>query len=523
MNETSQGGLGLANIVWPSYGIVFSPNWVELAGYLKARGIPAVDLGGFVPGGMNDYDVRTAEPNFTLGRNIMGESLLGLDMGEQDVRYLWGYAARSSTLLGPTSRQQQHQKFLDFSSNIELKAGARLMALSSTVFGVHHWLKTGLYTGAGSETSQSNGHAALLYAFVRGAAKQYGQLWFGQVSIYNWFGRKSYNGGNDTSCASQASASPLCGTSLSLMKRLMYTQLAYNSAFFAFEGELVYDSNSSVTPIGLLQQQTRAFFTAAAGAAPPGAPPLGVHVATVAVMLDSLGGWTRPCDTRPKAYTAASWGSLPWDAADALADAAFDEIFPGYRAGALLRNESGYITPTPYGDVMDVLLSDALLEVLGAYDTLVLAHRLVTEAGSVQARLGAFLGAGGTVLATASTLADLGGTLGGVTLGACSPTAPGTLITLEDGTQPPQLTEPLPFQLCALALPTSGVTLLATTTGPGGGGGGGGGGAVLPVAASVAVGNGTLLVLAAGGYGMVLNGGNIFVFYFCGVEKLDLK
>ena len=71
-------------------------------------------------------------------------------------------------------------------------------------------------------------------------------------------------------------------------------QLAYDSAFFAFEGQWTYQTNSTlITPIGVLQQQARAFSIANGGN-------LGVHVPAVALMLDFQGGWTRPCDTQPK-------------------------------------------------------------------------------------------------------------------------------------------------------------------------------------------------------------------------------
>ena len=105
-------------------------------------------------------------------------------LASQDVRYLWGYAAHA-VLPGATQRFEQLVRFRDFSWNIEYKALGSLSALASTVYGVHHWLKTGLYSLVGAETSQSNGNAQVLYAFVRGAAKQYGALWFGQVSIFN--------------------------------------------------------------------------------------------------------------------------------------------------------------------------------------------------------------------------------------------------------------------------------------------------------------------------------------------------
>ena len=511
-NATDAGGLGLANIVWPGYGIVFSPNWIALAQTLAARGLPAVDLGGFVPGGVQDYNVSDAA-NYTAGAAIMGDSLLGFDMGEQDVRYLWGYAQRSTTLLAPSQRGAFRAAFADFSTNIEQKLAGRLMALSSSVYAVHHWLKSGLYTGAGSETSQSNGNAQLLYAFVRGAAKQYGALWYGQVSIFNAFGVKSYDAASPSpNCTHQGSASPTCGTSLNLMKRLLYTQLAYNPAYFAFEGGLLFTANNSLTPIGLLQQQAKAHFAAAAAAAASAgaASPLGVHAATIAVLLDYEGGWARPCDARPQRYTGATWGGLPWDAADALADAVLDELLPGYRAGTLLRNETGTLAPTPYGDAADVLLSDALLEVLGRYDTVVLAHRLRSGArGDVRARLEAFVAGGGRLLATADSVADLGG-LGGVGVGDCAGAPAGTAFALADGSGGSNVTEPLAFTLCALALPP-GAEVLASVAGASG----------APAAARVALGNGTLVVLAPGGYGMAPQ--NASAPYACAVDQADSR
>ena len=88
---------------------------------------------------------------------------------------------------------------------------------------------------AGAETSQSNGNAQILYSFIRGAGKQYAVPWYGQVSIFNWFGYKipgdpepTHPPGADQ-CRDQSSHSESCGTSLSLMKRLMYTQLLYDS------------------------------------------------------------------------------------------------------------------------------------------------------------------------------------------------------------------------------------------------------------------------------------------------------
>ena len=79
-----------------------------------------------------------------------------------------------------------------------------------------------------------------------------------------------------------------------LLSRVALAQLAYDSAFFAFEGQWTYQTNATlITPIGVLQQQARAFSIENGGK-------LGVHVPAVALMLDFQGGWTRPCDAQPK-------------------------------------------------------------------------------------------------------------------------------------------------------------------------------------------------------------------------------
>jgi hypothetical protein len=85
----------------------------------------------------------------------------------------------------------------------------------------------------------------------------------------------------------------------------MYTQLAYNSASFAFEGGLLFSANSSLTPIGALQQDTRAFFTAAAAAAVgAGAPFPPTHIPTIAILLDFGGGGGRAPATCARSATA---------------------------------------------------------------------------------------------------------------------------------------------------------------------------------------------------------------------------
>ena len=64
-NSSSAGGFGaqgLANIVWPGAGSALAGDWPRLAALFEARGLPATDLGGFVPGD----EVQPAGPPFRL-------------------------------------------------------------------------------------------------------------------------------------------------------------------------------------------------------------------------------------------------------------------------------------------------------------------------------------------------------------------------------------------------------------------------------------------------------------------------
>ena len=258
---------------------------------------------------------------------------------------------------------------------------------------------------------------------------------------------------------------------------------------------------------------------------------------TMAILLDYNGGWTRPCDSVPRKYIAASWGVIPWDAADYLADAVLDMLWPGYRMGSLMHDERGTMAPTPFGDAADVLLSDALLEVLMAYDTVVVAHRLETDAAAVAEKLNGVVSKGGKVVITASSLRDLqegvnardgsGGALASVLVGTCIVQPAGTRVELASGDPP--IVEAQPFALCGLSQAagsakysssspsdttastnkSSDWELLASVKGQ-------------PAVVRVKMGNGSVTVIAAGFYGMALvqNHGKT---YGCGVDEMDTR
>ncbi len=117
-----------------------------------------------------------------------------------------------------------------------------MSALVSLSFG-HYYLKEGLYKLIGAETAQGLPNGQLFYVFIRGAGKQYGVPWFGNASVFNRWGYKTY--GSENSTGPGYHHGPTFGTSLSLMKRLMYSQILYNSMLVSFESGWFYDTKVS--------------------------------------------------------------------------------------------------------------------------------------------------------------------------------------------------------------------------------------------------------------------------------------
>ena len=284
------------------------------------------------------------------------------------------------------------------------------------------------------------------------------------------------------------------------MKRLMYTELLYDSCYFAFEGQWTYAENATaITPIGTLQQQAKRFFSSKT------TPHLGTHVVVAAIMLDFYGGWTRPCDNKHGGYSAAAWGNVAWDGADYLADAVFDVCFPGYRGGAMNHDESYYLSPTPYGDSIDTLLSDALPSVMAAYHTLVVAHRMTAEPAESARKLHEYAMGGGQLVITASSVFDMGGVFAGVTIGACATVPPGAVFIVGSTS----VAEPTALSLCEVASGPANMTVLAQRHGRTGS----------DAAVRVAFpGGGSVIILAHGNYAMSTHARTTDVFK-CGIDE----
>jgi len=448
---------GLGDVLWPSYPIVFAENLGDLADEIRQRGLFLFDIWGYVPGsGPGGYWQQYKPPAevFDLLESKLGDHWLGMDVGEQDGRYIGGYAPQMHPISG--NRFEQYLNFQRHFQHMCDELGNKMSTLVSLNFG-HHFLKEGVYATIGAETAQALPNGQVYYAFIRGAGKQYGVPWFGNASVWNRWGWKTYGAQGDSN-------GPTKGTSLNLLKRLMYNHILYNCVFVGFEAS--WFEGDQLSPVGRIQQAARNWV------AEHGQP--GVMHTPVALLTDFFAGWSFPRHL----YTGnvyRVWGNLPYEAGDYLTDGVLDLFYPGYQDASYFHNESGFITPTPYGDAADCLLSDAPPWLLARYPVLVAAGWL---AGGLELRdkLAAYVEAGGHLLVTAANLAKFDDGLGGIAV-----TGPAVRFPAGQGIE--AVAETVPFELWPLSLP-EGARVLARC-------------GDMPAAVQVGCGKGNVTVLAS--------------------------
>lgn len=387
---------GLGRVVWPSYPVLFASNLGELADEIRRRELFLFDIWGYVPGsGDGGYwrQFTVAPETLALLASRLGDRWLGTDIGEQDGRYLSGYAAQMTP--ASVSREEQYLNFQRHFERMGDDLGHRHATLVSLNFG-HYFLKEGTYTLIGAETAQALPNNQVYYAFIRGAGKQYGVPWFGNASVFNRWGYKSYlpPGVNDG-----YAFGPTKGTSLRLLKRLLYTHLLYNGMLAGFETGWI--ENGELTPIGKIQQAANRWV---ATHGQPGA----MHT-PVALLLDFHAGWSFPRHLYSERVYRV-WGNLPYGPGDYLTDAILDLLYPGYQNSSYYHDESGFTAPTPFGDIADCLLSDAAGWLLERYPVIVVAGELA-GGQEIRDKLQLYLERGGHLVMTSGNRAKLPGGL----------------------------------------------------------------------------------------------------------------
>jgi hypothetical protein len=381
---------GLGNIIWPSYPVIFRSDLSEVVQEIKQRNLYLFDIWGYVPGsGPGGYWQQFKVPRnaLRLFEKELGDHWLGMDNGEQDGRYVGGFASQMTP--GSACREDQYLNFQNHFQGLSDKLGNRLATLVSLNFG-HYFLKEGVYTIIGAETAQGLPNTQIYYSFIRGAGKQYGVPWFGNASVWNRWGWKNYEGVSDYNGGNRE------GTSLSLLKRLIYNHIMYNCSAVGFESSFL-NAKGELSPIGRIQQ------SAVQWVRKNGNP--GTLYTPVAIMTDFFAGWTFPRHLYTENIYRV-WGNLPYDEGDYLTDGALNILYPGYQNASYFHDETGFITPTPYGDAADCILSDCPLWLLQQYPVVVIAGKLNSD-HEIKYKLEKYVQSGGHLIITSGNLENI--------------------------------------------------------------------------------------------------------------------
>jgi len=212
------------------------------------------------------------------------------------------------------------------------------------------------------------------------------------------------------------------------------------------DGEKPAGSGFELTPVGMVQQDAVRFVEQ--NESP------GVLHAPVALLLDFHAGWTVPRHSfSGDVYQV--WGSMPYETGDFLTHGVLGLLYPGYEDSSFYHDERGFLSPTPHGDLADVVLSDISPCALGQYGLVVVAGA-VTPGAEIRDTLRDYMTAGGQLVVTGDNARHL---LPDLHIGAQTLAYPAnSVVKWTDATED---LEPHDFELYTAALPPS-AEILAT-------------------------------------------------------------
>jgi len=234
----------------------------------------------------------------------------------------------------------------------------------------------------------------MIMAFNRGAARQYGKPWF--VDVSPWFddwGMLDYSGQAIWGIAS----GDTFGHSLSLFKRSYFMSYMSGACWIVAEGggcnffypELNSDGNYKISPLGEVGKEFNDFAKAN--------PDIGIPYTPFGIMLDFYHGTNYGSDFIKKAFEI-----FPYNDGDNLTWSLIDKFFPGSWF-TWRRQETGFLTNSPYGDTCDIILQNASQEVINSYPVIILSGDIDFKTEEVS-RIMEYVSQGGTLVINSSYL-----------------------------------------------------------------------------------------------------------------------
>lgn len=143
-------------VVWPFWTFLFAENWREVIDELAARRLYLFDIWGYVPSGdqrqtsLAEFRVPDELHKYIVDK--LGPLFLGYDSGEQDGRFIGGYAPMVCP--APATRRQGYEAFCQFFRHLNDDMQNYMVALNSLTFS-HYFADMGNHRLLGAETAQA--------------------------------------------------------------------------------------------------------------------------------------------------------------------------------------------------------------------------------------------------------------------------------------------------------------------------------------------------------------------------------
>ncbi|MAE62710.1 MAG: hypothetical protein CMJ18_00435 [Phycisphaeraceae bacterium] len=387
-----------------------------------------------------------------------GEQFIGMKGdSELDGGYTAGwcwtgsYAEQMGKVEVPSPRRsraearQQYDEVLDWFYG---RAFNRGMSISSLGYGCHYAAEHGARM-LGIEAEECLPSDTLLWCFCRGAAKQYDLLTTVSISSVNHWGLGPHFRDGENVAFGDEIVGPDYGASQGLHKREWYVAYMNSASIIVFADGIFHHAKyagkisgdyepfikggganppgfgyleANLTPKGKTQLQCQEFAAEH--------PVRGTPYMPVALLLDHDHGWNPPGDYY-RTPTDCVWGNIPYARGDYQIDNFFRWVYPDYELASYYRDERGYITNTPFGDLFEVIVSNASPTCLDKYRVvMLLGEQQVAE--DVQQRLADFARNGGIVVVAIDQWPQIGSDLAGAEVGEGVPGCEGDVRAADD-------------------------------------------------------------------------------------------
>jgi hypothetical protein len=240
----------------------------------------------------------------------------------------------------------------------------------------------------GSEVGENINSIQAHIAFTRGAARQYGKPWL--MDFSSWYGPSMYD--EDPRKHWGEYSGPTRGHSLSLHRRTYYASYMAGAEVVVAEGGWLNFFRSQqpgpdgTLPLSQLGEEGRRFYRFTQRH-----PDRGLPYIPMAVLADFHHG------IYPGFGEKLAWHALPYTPGDQRLLDLWEAFFPDSVDVQVKRNEKGYLVASPFGDTMDVILTNAPDDVLSAYSLLIVAGEL-TDPVQTASRLKGYVSRGGTLM-----------------------------------------------------------------------------------------------------------------------------